>query len=230
MRFFHNVFSKPVIFRENRITLLVIENKKLFADFVCNFTAQSQGEEGSIFLSDDVCDLDFQKHIEVISDYFRLDFNGKRLSAKLMTELKQSALFGFAGETGEFLGYLNSYGSRIISSSEFPVQWETVDDIGAVLKLFDCKLKVSFENPLEMLVNYMDVCSHFLKKDIFVLVNLKSYFDIDEIKLLYKEALFRKWNLVVLEPSSFESLQEYEDIVIIDKDICEIRLDNEEFL
>ena len=181
-------------------------------------------------LSDDVSDLDFEKHAEVIADYFSLDFNGKKLSSKLITELKQSALYGFAGEAGELLGLLNSFGSKVISSVEFPLEWETVYDIGAVLKLFDYRLNVSSENFLEMLVDYMEVCSHFLKKDIFVLVNLKSYFDMEEIKLLYKEAFFRKWNLIVLEPSSSGSLQEYEDIVIIDKDICEIRLDNEEFL
>lgn len=230
MRFFHHVFSKPIIFRENKVNLLVIENKKLFANFVRDFTVQSRGEEGEILLSDDVSDLDFEKHAEVIADYFSLDFNGKKLSSKLITELKQSALYGFAGETGELLGLLNSFGSKVISSVEFPLEWETVDDIGAVLKLFDYRLNVISENPLEMLVDYMEVCSHFLKKDIFVLVNLKSYFDMEEIKLLYKEAFFRKWNLIVLEPSSSGSLQEYEDIVIIDKDICEIRIDNEEFL
>lgn len=230
MRFFHHVFSKPIIFRENKVNLLVIENKKLFANFVRDFTVQSRGEEGEILLSDDVSDLDFEKHAEVIADYFSLDFNGKKLSSKLITELKQSALYGFAEETGELLGLLNSFGSKVISSVEFPLEWETVDDIGAVLKLFDYRLNVSSENYLEMLVYYMEICNHFLKKDIFVLVNLKSYFEIDEIKLLYKEAFFRKWNLIVLEPSSSGALQGYEDIVIIDKDICEIRLDNEEFL
>lgn len=230
MRFFHQVFSKPIIFRENKVNLLVIENKKLFADFVRDFTVQSRGEEGGILLSDDVFGLDFEKHAEVIADYFSLDFNGKKLSSKLLAELKQSALYGFALETEELLGFLNSFGSKIISSVEFPLEWETADDIGAVLKLFEYKLSISFENPLEMLVDYMEVCSHFLKKDIFVLVNLKSYFDIEEIKLLYKEAFFRKWNLIVLEPSDREQLSEYEDIVIIDKDLCEIRIDNEEFL
>lgn len=230
MRFFHHIFSKPIIFRENKVNLLVIENKKLFANFVRDFTVQSRGEEGEILLSDDVSDLDFEKHAEVIADYFSLDFNGKKLSSKLITELKQSALYGFAGETGELLGLLNSFGSKVISSVEFPLEWETVDDIGAVLKLFDYRLNVISENPLEMLVDYMEVCSHFLKKDIFVLVNLKSYFDMEEIKLLYKEAFFRKWNLIVLESVDREQLSEYEDIVIIDKDFCEIRIDNEEFL
>lgn len=230
MRFFHHIFSKPIIFRENKVNLLVIENKKLFANFVRDFTVQSRGEEGEILLSDDVSDLDFEKHAEVIADYFSLDFNGKKLSSKLITELKQSALYGFAGETGELLGLLNSFGSKVISSVEFPLEWETVDDIGAVLKLFDYRLNVSSENFLEMLVDYMEVCSHFLKKDIFVFVNLKSYFDMEEIKLLYKEAFFRKWNLIVLESVDREQLSEYEDIVIIDKDFCEIRIDNEEFL
>lgn len=230
MRFFHHIFSKPIIFRENKVNLLVIENKKLFANFVRDFTVQSRGEDGEILLSDDVSDLDFEKHAEVIADYFSLDFNGKKLSSKLITELKQSALYGFAGETGELLGLLNSFGSKVISSVEFPLEWETVDDIGAVLKLFDYRLNVNSENSLEMLVDYMEVCSHFLKKDIFVLVNLKSYFDMEEIKLLYKEAFFRKWNLIVLESLDREQLSEYEDIVIIDKDFCEIRIDNEEFL
>lgn len=230
MRFFHHVFSKPIIFRENKVNLLVIENKKLFANFVRDFTVQSRGEEGEILLSDDVSDLDFEKHVEVITDYFSLDFNGKKLSSKLVAELKQSALHGFAGETGEVFSCLNSFGSKIVSSVEFPLEWETVDDIGAVLKLFEYKLNLDFENPLEMLVDYMEVCSHFLKKDIFVLINLKSYFDIEEIKLLYKEAFFRKWNLVVLEPNAGEPLSQYEDVVIIDNDFCEIRLDNEEFL
>ena len=56
MRFFHHVFSKPIIFRENKVNLLVIENKKLFANFVRDFTVQSRGEEGEILLSDDVYD------------------------------------------------------------------------------------------------------------------------------------------------------------------------------
>lgn len=230
MRFFHPVFSKPIIFRENKVNLLIVENKKLFSNFVGDFTLQSRGEEGGILLSDDVSDLDFEKHTEVITDYFRLNFNGKKLSSKLITELKQSALYGFAKETGELLSSLNSFGSNVVSSVEFPLEWDTVDDIGEVLKLFEYKLSLNFESPLEMLVDYMEVCSHFLKKDIFVLVNLKSYFDIEEIKLLYKEAFFRKWNLIVLEPSDREQLSEYEDIVIIDKDLCEIRIDNEEFL
>lgn len=35
---------------------------------------------------------------------------------------------------------------------------------------------------------------------------------------------------IVLESLDREQLSEYEDIVIIDKDFCEIRIDNEEFL
>ena len=68
----------------------------------------------------------------------------------------------------------------------------------------------------------MDVCSKFQKVKILAFVNLKTYLTNDELQNFYKEAVFRKMPLLLLENSVEQELAE-EVVCIVDDDLCVVK-------
>ena len=68
MKLMHPWFQTPISFPENRIQVLVIENRALFSKMVAELCAQSEGEAGAFILSDKEL-LDRASALDVVLDY-----------------------------------------------------------------------------------------------------------------------------------------------------------------
>lgn len=89
-------------------------------------------------------------------------------------------------------------------------------------EITDKYLKGNPENLLEKLIDYICVISEVFGKKVFVLVNIKSYFTKDELKLLYKKMFYEKIYLLLIENHDNNDIIEEERVTIIDKDMCVI--------
>ena len=79
------------------------------------------------------------------------------------------------------------------------------------------------------LAQYIELYSGLMKHQCFVLVGAHSYFPPGELKELYRTAFYQKWKLLLLEPGVTDLLPE-EDVVLLDKDFCELHLDSSQQL
>ena len=68
MKLAHPLLSSPIVFCENQIPVLVLENAAAFREFAVELLQQSEGQEGALVLSRaDRC-LDCAEHLNVFLD------------------------------------------------------------------------------------------------------------------------------------------------------------------
>ena len=77
-------------FIENQVATLVIENQKVFSEFVQNLNQQINGDEGDLILSDEDKELSFSKQAVLVTNPFTLNCNEKRIVNKLYKELQDT--------------------------------------------------------------------------------------------------------------------------------------------
>ena len=91
MKLMHPWFQRPVLFSENRIQVLVIENRGLFSRMVSELCAQSEGEKGGFVLPEEDALLECASCLDVILDFFHLSPDRKRLQARFQAKMKAAA-------------------------------------------------------------------------------------------------------------------------------------------
>ena len=219
----HPMFSKIIDFKNEMINILIIENQKFITQLIEDIINQINGENGDFVLSEDFIPLDMQKHLEIIIDFFNLDINNKKVLTAIYNKIKKIA---YDDEnyikTENFKTEAFNYIETLINQTEYPLILDVQFDISGLLKLFDVKIEINSNTFLEKIIDYMSVLYEFLNRKCIVFVNLMSYLDISEIELLYKEIQYKKYNVLFIENSFRTKIGEYENIYIIDEDMCEI--------
>jgi len=219
----HPMFSKIIDFKNEMINILIIENQKFLTQLIEDIINQTNGENGDFVLSEDFIPLDMQKHLEIIIDFFNLDINNKKVLTAIYNKIKKIA---YDDEnyikTENFKTEAFNYIETLINQTEYPLILDVQFDISGLLKLFDVKIEINSNTFLEKIIDYMSVLYEFLNRKCIVFVNLMSYLDISEIELLYKEIQYKKYNVLFIENSFRTKIGEYENIYIIDEDMCEI--------
>ena len=84
--------EKPVEFFENKTSVIVIENPKMFRKTVSGFIEQSEGENGDLILSEKFEPIEFSKKVAVVSDIFNIDFSSKKILAKINQSICENFL------------------------------------------------------------------------------------------------------------------------------------------
>ena len=77
---------------------------------------------------------------------------------------------------------------------------------------------------VEEILEYIDLVSNVLKKEIFILVNFHIFLEKDDIAALYRECFYKKIKLLFAESQKPDIINEEEKLFIIDNDLCEINL------
>ena len=203
-------------FPENVFNVLVSESRQCFSELIYELVNQCAGHDGSFVLSDDSKILNLKNAIELIIDPFRLDFANRRIVNKLhqeLTQIIQDSLF-------ESFGELNSIAINLLDSAvadvPYPISYDINTDIAGLLKLYNVKVDDFGENVSERLCSYMKVMSKLCGVKLFVIANLGTFVDNEELELIYKTLDYEKINVLLLENRERDWLKQ-ESVLIIDK-------------
>ena len=79
----HTVFSAPILFEENCINVLSIENPMFFTNFLNDIIAQINGETGEVFLSENYQPLSIAKNLSLITDILFINFETASLNSSI---------------------------------------------------------------------------------------------------------------------------------------------------
>lgn len=223
MNFCMPIFNKPFVVDENHIPILIVENKNMFQCVIQSFYGAVNGEncENFFFIEDN--ELDLYKDMEVIVDFFSLDLNSTKNITKLHNTIKQD----ISGtelyvETNDLYNHILAYLEEIINLSSFPLEYDISPDITPILK--SASLRFTQENKIliEKLIDYITITHQFFNKKIFVLVNFKSMFSVEEQLDFYKFLHYKKINVLLVESEVPIVKNDSEIHRIIDKDLCVI--------
>ena len=205
--------------QENQIPVLVMEDPGIFSGFVGSFFLQSEGEDGNIVLSDGNKELALSKSSMIVSDYFSLDLNGRKIQARLFSQLKEAA-----ADTGIGKEDFTSLGidllEKIISASRFDhITYDLNLEWNDIFKLFGVRIEEDYTSLSEKILSLLRVCAQLLDLKLLAFVNLKSYLSENEVLEVYRMAGYLKLNLLMIESTERTKLPG-EKIYIIDRDKC----------
>ena len=225
MKLINEDLNNEIIFEENKVNLLVVENKKKFMEFIQEIIKQINGNEGKFFLFDKNTELKIYNKVEIIKDIFDLDINNKKILNKIYHELEELSIDSeFLLETKNMESNLLKYIYCLIEKYDYPLEIIEGLDLKEIFKLLYVKLSLCFSNKIEEILEYIDLVSKVLKKEVFILVNFHIFLEKDDIVALYRECFYKKIKLLFAESQKPDIINEKEKLFIIDNDLCEINL------
>ena len=226
MRLSHPMFSEPIYWRQGRIPVLVLEHPRVFRNVVFELSAQAQGEEGDFALSLDYEPLDCGEHLHVLRDYAELSVDERKLQSRFQSYLQNMVREELAVQSDALQQEIVRFLEAVIMSAEYPITLPDGEYVSPLLKALKCQPVLDGADPLERLMQYIELYSGLLRISCFVLVGAHAYFSPEELRELYRMAGYEKWRFLMVEQQMRPPLPE-EDIRLLDETMCELRLDGQ---
>lgn len=222
MKFIHPLLSEAFEISQEKINILVLENKKTFVEFVNSFLNQSNGLAGDIIINAGEKKLiDISKHVDVVINPFELNFNDKKYINTLHTELAKAAheSENFIA-TQELLTNVNNYLEKLLHLHLMNLTYEDKFDITGIFKLATVKFSEEPCGFIDKIINYMEILTVYANIKCFVFVNLKSFLSDEDLISFYEDILYKKFTVLLLENFCSEQQSNYENRLIVDCDLC----------
>ena len=93
-------------------------------------------------------------------------------------------------------------------------------DIKNCLKMLNASFEKCCDNSLECLLEYLELFHEVMGIDLFVLINVTTFFSKEELVYLYQQAEYKKYFLLLIDRDMREIDFSKENVLIIDKDAC----------
>jgi len=123
MKLINEDLNNEIVFEENKVNLLIIENKKKFVEFIQEIIKQINGDEGKFSLFDINTELKIHDKIDIIKDIFDLDVNNKKVLHKIYHELEELSVDSeFLLETKTMESNLLKYIYYLIEKYDYPLE------------------------------------------------------------------------------------------------------------
>lgn len=218
MRLLAEKYNLNIALSENRVTLLTLENPRVFSGLISDIITGINDDGENVILSDNDKELNLSKSIDFIANPLTVDCNNRRVLGKLYQEIVGNVYpEEISGLNGHIVSFLDSALLRIPYQLDFSLEL----DLEGLLKLYSVSVLHDGSSYVDNFVSYLKVTSSVLRTKVYVVLNLKQYYTDEELHNIYKEAIYQKINLIVIEGVQSSHLEE-EKHYIIDKDTCVI--------
>ena len=200
-------------------TVLSIENPGAFATSVSQLIAQSAGEDGPWLLSRDFSPVGFSTLAQVVPQVCAIPWHNKRLTQAIARQVGQVAAANLP-RAAPLLQGLQQYGFWL--GAQLPCQLQptglqTPQDLAKALAFAPVPPAGDLASQL---ADYMALCSQLLGTRVFVFFHLKSYLPPSRLLQLYHQAQCLQLHLLLLEPAALPPVSPYEQVYILDRDLC----------
>lgn len=217
----HPTLEQPLTFENDRINVLVIENRDQFSKYVCELNNQSKGESGNFVLSiDDKC-IEMSNLVKVVIDPFNLDLNAKDILTQVYNRLYKISLDeNHYCSMNEHVASMTNCIAELLVEADLDMDFKDCS-MADVIKMFSPKF-IPSDDLVTKITDYLDIASKYSKCRLFTFVNLGRYLNSEKLTLLEQHIVYQKYNVLFIE-SDWKRISDCENIVIIDENLCEIR-------
>lgn len=227
------IFSleNDIIFTEEYINVLQIQDKKLFTNVINSLNDNINNIEDTkerIIILDNDTEIKIEKEVLMFIDVFNIDFNQKKIQSALYNKIEKIYKQEFE-RMSEFQTIFQKLQLNVLDVfNEFPFEFNYKESIGIqeYLKLLGLKISNNKGKITDTIFSLIDVVEYLSITKILIFVNLKLYLIDDELKEIYKYAMYKKVNILLIETGEEKEPLENEKILYIDSDYDEIILYN----
>jgi len=223
MKLSHPNFVRPLVFVEGEINVLIVENQREFYNYIMEMKNQIEEGSGKFVISVDNEILDLKKKVDLTIDILSMNLNQKRIITKLYSILKNLSINEDCYlQTKIITSEVEKYIDEIVDLIDFPITYNKESILESIFKSLDIRFAYNHEFLLERVIDYIRIVREFFTVELFVFVNLKSFLVENDVKELYRFAAYEKIKIILFESTCRDVIKEYENVRIIDFDLCEI--------
>lgn len=202
------------------VTSLVIENPVFYRELLMDLYAQMDGMAGKFVLSHEGKTLSIATWVELIDNVLHFELNTRTLLGKVQSAMEQTAVNEtFFLKTAELLQQLERYAQELAFQFDCDILCKHCS-VSGLLKAVGISLRDDYEDSLERLADYMELIREFDREKLFVLVNLRSFFDDDHVEKFLETVSAHGYRVLLLDGIERKKLPQ-ERRIIIDNDLCE---------
>ena len=218
-------FENKINFKEEKINILEIYDKKLFRNFISEINEQCNGEveeNNDIVLMEDSKRLKINKTIYLLTDLFNIEFNARKIINKIYSLISQNIKNRQDDELEKIILQLRKYLTEEINEIPFEFNMNSEIDIMDLLKVFEVKIDTTCYTTIVEKVEFMiDLISNLKIAEILVIPNLKTYLNVEELVEIYKYSIYNNVKLLIVENNKSNKTLIYEQKNIIDENFDE---------
>lgn len=204
-----------------KVQTIVIENQDFFRGFLQDIQSQIDGFSGKTVISEKNKILDWPKYGELLDRFLSLSLNRKPLLTKISAAMEAQAMSeAFYGRSVQLLSQVEQYLDDLAFSMDCDVTCGQCT-IAGLLKAAGIALREDYADPMEQLLDYMELVRCYEREKLFVFVNLRSFFPDEAVSRFLQSALDHGFLLLLIDSQDHPRLPE-EQRLVIDKDLCEI--------
>ena len=222
--FSYEYLNDAVELSNSKIPVLVIENKKIFRQALRSFLDDTVEE--LFTFSQDFKPFDFNKRGFFISNAIDLDFQNKKLVNKINSLMQKTAVNECGEDLASIQTLLINLFDKLNKMYDFEYDSNFEIDYSSILKLFQFNIDTSSHELPQLLISYIILLNKYLKFDLFVLHSLYDFFDNNELEGIYETLSLSHINILILSSSKSRHISKFEEIHILDPDLCIIDSDN----
>lgn len=227
-------FENDIVFSENYISVLHIQNGTLFARIIGSINSLINGveelNEKIIFIDEDEKIMKASKDIMLITDIWNFDFNQKKIQSALFQKIEKI----YQQEYERLSDFQTHFQSLQINAmdvwEDLPFEFEYKDSIGVqeYLKLLGLKIAMGDRDSkiIDIVLMIIDVVEYFGIAKLVVFTNLKLYLSQKELEEVYKYIMYKKVMVLLLEIGDEKECVKNEKILFVDSDYDEIMMYN----
>ena len=219
MRLVNRKYGLEFQLSENAVLNIVCENRIAFESLIADFIGEINGGDGAWILSNNEEEISLSKSAEIILNPFSVTCNDRKILNAVYKELHTIAdqIYPelFAEANSKILNFIDS----IVIDVPYALEYNPSGDIEGVFKIYDVKFDEELPTLEERVISYIKTTSQVLRRKVFILVNIKSFLEDSAIQQLYKESMYSKVLLILLESKDYPKL-DGEKKVLIDSDLC----------
>lgn len=217
--------ENEIILLDNKIFTLEIENKSYFYRLINDFNLVSKNvlSDNIKFFDDKNSEINLSNKIDVVVDYFNIDFNSKKITNSLYKLISTNIGDYDKSKLENYYVKIKNVLSKSFLDYNLPLIINDEFNIEIVLKL----LKVNIEsknNLLDNLFLLIDINNIFHINELIIFVNLKQYLSKDELLELYKYCLYNNVRILLIDSQCYGVTNKFEKKLIIDGNLDEFLL------
>ena len=215
--------------QENKVNVIVLERQDMFSQILEDFMISIENAEERFVLYESGKKLNISKSVELIFSPLLSRFAISTVCfSPIPYEIIQTYLYrelkSLSDDTSiELREKVNSiiidYLDNLSHNFFYPLSYSLNFDETALFKQYDIGIKYETESLLEKMIGYIQISADICHTKIFVLINAKAYFSLEELRELHKIAFYKKIHLIMIENRKYNCLSE-EKYYIIDEDKC----------
>ena len=220
MKLVYGYMEHIISFEAGYASELIIENKKMFRELVNSLVNQIEGQRGDAVLSIDDKPVEMSKYADISMQFAPFEFNRKSLLTKLYSYLEREAVSpDMFLKTTDIITNLELFLSDLSDDLPFEIECKKLA-IGNIVRAVSPEFVSTEEGSPESILNYMEIIRELDKDKLFIMVNMRAYFDDIDMQSFIDTACLHDFKLLLLESASYERLKNTRRYTV-DKDLCE---------